>query len=207
MKVIDQWLKLVGGTLIAALGMALINQAGLGNVILTVLWDGMSQKLPITIGLASYITSIMMILFSVVFDPKQVRLGTIVHFLLFGAFMDFFGGLLPTVTAMSHQMLVAIIGVILLSVGIGVYAHANLGRGPYEGICFAISEKWQVDLKIIRTCLDGLFAGVGFIMGGAVGLATLFNLLVSGSIIQGVIDLLDQRHLKGPRKRRKWASI
>jgi len=193
---VEKWIWLIIGTVIAALGMSLINMAALGNVILTVLWDGMSQKMPLSIGLASYMTSILMICFLWFYDRRQIRLGTIVHFLLFGAFMDFFNTTPIFSQTLYGRLSGMVLGVLLLSIGIGIYAFANLGRGPYEGICFAISDKMGIELKYVRTVLDASFAAIGFALGGSIGLATVVNLIMSGMLIQKTMETLKTRAQK-----------
>ncbi|MBS7525129.1 YitT family protein [Fusibacter paucivorans] len=189
----DRWLLLVFGTMVAALGMSMITASGLGNVTLTVLWDGMHRHSPLSIGAASYVTSLLMILFSLVFDRSQVRLGTVVHFLLFGAFMDIFNAFQPQSSSAVWCILEMSFGILLLGIGIGLYAYADLGRGPYEGIGFAIADKTGIELKYVRTLLDGLFALIGFLMGGLIGIATIANLLVCGYIIQRTMGALSKK--------------
>lgn len=53
-----------------------------------------------------------------------------------------FGRILPKIGS-SIVLIVAysVLGFLLLAVGVGIYAFANLGRGPYEGVCFVLCEK------------------------------------------------------------------
>lgn len=173
------------GTAIAALGMCLLDLANQGQVTMAVLWDGMSKRLPISMGEACYLTSVVMIIFSLVYDRKQVRLGTVVHFIFYGWMVDLFDAILPrTGDKLSFVLLYAALGMLLLALGIGVYAFANLGRGPYEGICFALCEKGGYQMKYVRALCDGLFIFIGWILGGAVGIVTLVNIVLCGYLIQ-----------------------
>lgn len=197
---------LIMGTTIAAFGMTFLIQAGLGNVILNVLWDGMSRKMPVTIGMASYITSLLMILFSIFFDRSQIKIGTVIHFLLFGALMDIFMVLPLTTTNLTMRLIHVLLGVLVLNIGIGIYAFADLGRGPYEGICFALSEKLNLPLSQVRGGLDFIFTLIGFMMGGLVGVATLVNIGLGGIIIQWTLSVLDYNQNNRPRRKRKIQS-
>jgi uncharacterized membrane protein YczE len=176
---------LIVGTIIAAFGMCLLDIANQGQVTMAVLWDGMSRHFPISMGQACYVTSIVMILFSLVYDRSQVRIGTVVHFLLYGLATDAFARLIPRIGGSTVLMILyAAIGILLLGIGIGVYAFANLGRGPYEGLCFALCEKKHWQMKYVRAICDGFFIILGWFLGGAVGVVTVINIAFCGYLIQ-----------------------
>ena len=79
-----------------------------------------------------------------------------------------------------------LIGVVLFAVGTGLYASASLGRGSYEAVTFALAEKnnWQV--KIVRMVLDIIMVVIGVLLGGKFGVCTIVTVLISGPIIQFV---------------------
>lgn len=79
-----------------------------------------------------------------------------------------------------------LLGVILFAVGTGLYASASPGRGSYEAVTFALAEKnnWQV--KIVRMVLDVLVVVTGVLLGGKFGLCTIITVIISGPIIQFV---------------------
>lgn len=180
-----RWMILIIGTIISAFGMCLLNVADQGQVTMAVLWDGMSKKLPISLGEACYVTSVIMIVFSLFYDRSQVRIGTVVHFILYGIAVDVFSSLIPQVSGSILRMLLyAAFGILFLGMGIGIYAFANLGRGPYEGVCFALCEKNNWQMKYIRAICDGFFILLGWVLGGAVGIVTIVNIVFCGYLIQ-----------------------
>lgn len=81
---------------------------------------------------------------------------------------------------------IMLLGVVLFAVGTGLYASASLGRGSYEAVTFALAEKnnWQV--KIVRIVLDILMVVIGVLLGGKFGVCTIVTVIVSGPIIQFV---------------------
>ncbi len=194
MKLPGRWLLLTAGTIIAALGMCLLDRVGQGQVMMAVLWEGMSLKLPITMGEACYLTSVVMLAFSFFYDRSQIRIGTVVHFLLYGWAVDAILPVLPRVEG-SPALLVlyAALGILTLAVGIGVYAYADLGRGPYEGISFALCEKKGWQMKYVRVGCDGAAIAVGILLGGSVGVMTIVNLFLCGYLIQITTKALEGR--------------
>ena len=79
------------------------------------------------------------------------------------------------------------LGVVLFAIGTGLYASASLGRGSYEAVTFALAEKnnWQV--KIVRIVLDILMVVIGVLLGGQFGICTVATVVISGLVIQFVI--------------------
>ena len=65
-----------------------------------------------------------------------------------------------------------------------LYASASLGRGSYEAVTFALAEKnnWQV--KIVRMILDILMVVTGVLLGGKFGACTIITVIISGPVIQ-----------------------
>lgn len=82
------------------------------------------------------------------------------------------------------NMLIMLVGIVLFAVGTGLYAAADLGRGSYEAVTFALAEKnhWQV--KKVRMILDAAMVVIGVILGGKFGVCTVVTVIVSGPIIQ-----------------------
>ena len=78
------------------------------------------------------------------------------------------------------------LGVVVFAVGTGLYAAASLGRGSYEALTFALAEKnnWQV--RIVRMVLDILMVVAGVLLGGKFGACTIVTVMISGPIIQFV---------------------
>ena len=75
-------------------------------------------------------------------------------------------------------------GILLFGAGTGMYAAANLGRGSYEAVTFAIAERNGFRTAYVRMALDAAVVLLGAAMGGSVGLCTVVTILMSGAVIQ-----------------------
>ena len=82
-----EWTKkiiiIVIGSIIAAYGITLALYAGFGGATLAVLWQGISRTFHISIGMASLIVAIIMIVFSFFYDRSQIHIGTIIYQLVY----------------------------------------------------------------------------------------------------------------------------
>lgn len=73
---------------------------------------------------------------------------------------------------------------------------ADIGIDPWTAIVLILSEKTQKPFKLIKIILDAITLVFGWLMGGVVGLITLFCVFVGGPIIQKSAELLDKSFKK-----------
>ena len=183
-----EWTKkiiiIVIGSIIAAYGITLALYAGFGGATLAVLWQGISRTFHISIGMASLIVAIIMIVFSFFYDRSQIHIGTIIYQLVYSLCVDLFANAHVYSTHLWVNALIMLLGVMLFAVGTGVYAAASLGRGSYEALTFSLAEKngWQV--KAVRMILDIVMVLTGVLLGGKFGICTIVTIIISGPIVQ-----------------------
>lgn len=183
-----EWTKkiiiIVIGSIIAAYGITLALYAGFGGATLAVLWQGISRTFHISIGMASLIVAIIMIVFSFFYDRSQIHIGTIIYQLVYSLCVDLFANAHVYSTHLWVNARIMLLGVMLFAVGTGVYAAASLGRGSYEALTFSLAEKngWQV--KAVRMILDIVMVLTGVLLGGKFGICTIVTIIISGPIIQ-----------------------
>ena len=183
-----EWTKkiiiIVIGSIIAAYGITLALYAGFGGATLAVLWQGISRTFHISIGMASLIVAIIMIVFSFFYDRSQIHIGTIIYQLVYSLCVDLFANAHVYSTHLWVNALIMLLGVMLFAVGTGVYAAASLGRGSYEALTFSLAEKngWQV--KAVRMILDIVMVLTGVLLGGKFGICTIVTIIISVPVIQ-----------------------
>ena len=177
---------IVVGSVIAAYGITLAMYAGFGGATLAVLWQGLSKTFPMTIGMASFVVAAAMVLFVLFYDRRQIHIGTVLYQIVYSTCVDLFANCHVYSETMWINFLIMMLGVVVFAVGTGLYAAASLGRGSYEALTFALAEKnnWQV--KIVRMVLDILMVVAGVLLGGKFGACTIVTVIISGPIIQFV---------------------
>lgn len=184
----SEWLKkiiiIVVGSIIAAYGITLALYAGFGGATLAVLWQGISKTFHISIGMASLIVAIVMIVFVFFYDRSQIHIGTILYQIVYSLCVDLFANVHVYSTLLWVNALIMLLGVVFFAIGTGFYAAASLGRGSYEALTFSLAEKngWQV--KVVRMILDMLMVIAGVLLGGKFGICTIVTIIISGPVIQ-----------------------
>lgn len=84
---------IVAGSVVAAYGITLAMYAGFGGATLAVLWQGISKTFGISIGAASFVVALAMILFAAVYDRKQLHIGTVLYQIVYSGCVDLFANL------------------------------------------------------------------------------------------------------------------
>lgn len=177
---------IIVSSVIAAYGITLALYAGFGGATLAVLWQGISKTFHISIGMASLVVAVGMILFALIYDKSQIHIGTVLYQIVYSLCVDLFATCHVYSKYMWINFFIMLAGVILFAVGTGLYASVSLGRGSYEAVTFALAEKnnWQV--RGVRIILDIIMVVIGVLLGGKFGVCTIVTVIISGPIIQFV---------------------
>lgn len=178
------------GSIISAYGIDLAIHAGFGGATLAVLWQGLAHVLPITIGQASFLVAIAMIVFCLFCDRSQIHIGTLLYQVFYSLFVDIFANQLWYSNSLYINFLIMIFGIIIFAFGTAMYSITDFGRGSYEALTFALVKKFNGQVKIIRMILDACVVILGILLGGSFGLCTVVTILISGILIQFWLEKL-----------------
>lgn len=190
MNIIKKIIWVVIGSVIAAFGIDLAIYAGFGGATLAVLWQGVSHVLHITLGQASFVVSVVMIVFCLFYDRSQIYLGTILYQIIYSVCTDLFQPLMHYTETKILNFFIMLMGIVLFAVGTAIYSYADWGRGSYEAVTFALAKKHSWQIKYVRIALDAMVVLVGMFLGGKFGMCTICTILLSGVMIQKTLQLL-----------------
>ena len=177
---------LILGLILFGVGEALLITANIGVSPWFVLHQGLSFKTGYTIGITTFIVSIVVLLLW--FPLKQKPgLGTIANAIFISIVIDLSLFILPYPTEFLFQIIQVIIGILIIGIGSGYYLAANLGPGPRDGLMTGINKQTNQSLAFIRTFLELSAVGIGFYLGGIVGIGTiLYAILIGFSVSLGL---------------------
>lgn len=177
---------LVLGLWLFGTGEALLVDAALGNAPWTVFAQGLSLRTGIGIGLATFFTSVVVLLLWI---PLRERpgLGTIANAVVIATALQVMSWVLPKPEGLGWRLLQVAIGIVLVGIGSGLYLTTNLGPGPRDGLMTGIHERTDIAVTPIRLSIEVVVLGAGWLLGGTVGIATLaFALLIGPSVGYGL---------------------
>jgi len=167
-------------------GEAMLVNSGLGNGPWTVLAQGVSTRLPIGIGLATFLISLAVL---VLWIPLRERpgLGTIANAVLIAAALQVGVVVLPAPDPALLRLLFVLGGIALIGVGSGLYLTTNLGPGPRDGWMTGIHVRTGWPVSAVRLGIEVSVLVLGWLLGGTVGIGTvLFALLVGPFVGYGL---------------------
>ena len=170
------------GLIAFGIGEALIVDASVGNSPWTVLAQGLSMHIGRGIGTASLMVSALVLLLWI---PLRERpgLGTILNAIIIGYALQFALPFLPHPTMWEAAVPQALLGILVVGFGSAGYITTNLGPGPRDGLMTALHDRTGVRVARVRTSIEIVALGIGWLLGGTIGLATLlFALLIGRSI-------------------------
>ena len=67
----------------------------------------------------------------------------------------------------------AIVSVLTVGIGGGIYLVANLGAGPRDGLMVGLQKKTNLPIAAVRAFLEISVVTIGWYLGGIVGIGTL----------------------------------
>ena len=112
--------------------------------------------------------------------------ATVPGFRHVGPFVDLFGasGWMPTPDAFGWGMGQFVLGTLIVGLASGLYITARFGAGPRDGFVLGLSRVSRWSVRRTRTALEALVLGLGFLLGGSVGVGTIVFALLVGPAMQ-----------------------
>ena len=169
---ISTFLFLCLGLALFGLGEGLLIISFTGASPWSVLAQGISLNIDLSIGTITLFLSIGILIFWLPLNQKP-GIGTILNALIIAVMIDISIALIPTPENYISQLLLAFMAVLTVGFGGGIYLVANLGAGPRDGLMVGLQKKTNMPIAAVRAFLEITVVTVGWYLGGTVGVGTL----------------------------------
>ena len=163
---------LILGLSIFGLGEGLLILSTTGNSPWSVLAEGISKTTGLSIGIATFLISVS-VLFLWIFIKQKPGMGTIFNIIIIAGMIDITLGIFDAPSSILIKYLLAILSVILVGLGSGIYLVANLGPGPRDGLMTGLTKLTNLPIALVRAFLEISAVIAGWYLGGTVGVGTL----------------------------------
>ncbi len=163
---------LILGLSIFGLGEGLLILSTTGNSPWSVLAEGISKTTGLSIGIATFLISIS-VLFLWIFIKQKPGMGTIFNIIIIAGMIDITLSIFDAPSSILIKYLLAILSVILVGLGSGIYLVANLGPGPRDGLMTGLTKLTNLPIALVRAFLEISAVIAGWYLGGTVGVGTL----------------------------------
>ena len=138
----------------------------------SVLAQGISLNVNLSIGTITLLISIAVLILWIPLGQKP-GMGTIFNALIIAIMIDLCIKYVPTPSNYIHQLILAVISVIMVGIGGGIYLVSNLGAGPRDGLMIGLQKLTNFPIAVVRATLEISVVSVGWYLGGPVGIGTL----------------------------------
>jgi uncharacterized membrane protein YczE len=180
--------QLFAGLILYGVGMALMVESRLGLTSWDVFHQGLSQVTGLSFGLVVILLGIPILLLWI---PLRQRpgFGTVANLLVIGFVVDAALAVIPDAPLWVRAVYL-ISGILVIGMGTGLYIGARMGPGPRDGLMTGIVARFpRLSIRLVRTVLELTVLGLGWLLGGTVGLGTLAFALAIGPLAQLFIPM------------------
>ena len=137
----------------------------------SVLAQGISLNVNLSIGLITFIISITVLIFWIPLKQNP-GIGTILNAFIIAIMIDLCIKFVPTPENYYYQIILGIMAVLTVGLGGGIYLVANLGAGPRDGLMVGLQKKTNLPIAAVRGFLEITVVSIGWYLGGTVGPGT-----------------------------------
>jgi uncharacterized membrane protein YczE len=186
--------RLLFGLALFGIGIAMLVIADLGLAPWEVLHQGISKRTGIPIGTVGIITGVC-VLFLWIPLRERPGVGTIANVLLIGIVIDVTLWLAPDSAGGTWvQWALLIAGTLIIAIGSGFYIGAGLGPGPRDGLMTGLGHR-GVPIGFARAVIELGVLGIGWMMGGTVGIGTVVFAFGVGPLVGWILPILSLEDL------------
>lgn len=177
------------GLVLCAVGIVFMVEAGLGLSPWDVLQQGISERTPLTFGLANIAVGLVVLAVSWRLGAR-VGPGTIANIVVIGVVVDLLAAV-DGVDALSETSLgvrIALLAVAipLFGIGSGLYIGAAMGAGPRDSLMLVLAARLRTRIAVVRAAIEIGVSALGFALGGTLGIGTAaFALTIGPSVEAG----------------------
>ncbi len=199
-KIITEWLRIIAGLFVFAFGVHLTIFANIGLAPWDCLGMGISYHTPLNYGLSMTFMALIIVGIDLLMK-ERIGFGTLIDALLTGNFVQFFNSFNPL--GLSHGLfrgiLIMTAGFVFMAVGQAVYMKSEQCCGPRDALLVGLGKRMpRVPIGIVEVILWTAVFLAGWLLGGPVGIGTVYGAFGAGIVMQFVYNIIrfEPRDLK-----------
>ena len=128
------------GLMLFGLGEGLLIVSFTGASPWSVLAQGISLNVNLSVGMITFLISVFVLILWIPLGQKP-GMATLLNALIIALMIDFCIKYVPTPSNYYNQLILAIVSVITVGIGGGIYLVSNLGAGPRDGLMIGLQKK------------------------------------------------------------------
>ena len=178
------------GLFIFGLGDSLLILSTIGNAPWSVLAQGVSNRLDITMGWSTFAISTAVLLLWIPLREKP-GFGTISNIVIIATAIQIGVSLFPQQDDFAIAVIYCLVGIAMVGFGSALYITCGLGPGPRDGLMLGLSKRSiagrQISIRVARTVVEISVMVAGLFLGGSIGIGTLIFMFGIGPLVQLIL--------------------
>ncbi len=190
-EILKNALVAAAGLCLFGVGVYLTIQANIGVAPWDVLNQGISRRTGIQYGNVLMMISFVVLAIDVMLK-EPIGLGMVMDAFLVGKTVDLCNAvnLLPARTVLWQSLLCLFAGLTIMSSAMRIYMARALGCGPRDTLLVALCKRFpKLSIGTLNILMWAVVTGIGWILGGQVGLGTIISVICCGPILQTICKL------------------
>ncbi len=190
--IILEWLQIAAGLLVFALGVHLTIWANIGLAPWDCLGMGISYHTPLNYGLSMTIMAVVILGIDLLMK-ERIGYGTVIDALLTGNFVQMYNDLnpLPENTNVWIGLASMTGGFVFMAVGVWIYMRCGQCCGPRDSLLVGLGRRMpKIPIGIVEILLWAAVLLCGWMLGGPVGIGTLYSTFGAGFVVQIIFSLI-----------------
>ncbi|MDR6414161.1 hypothetical protein [Pseudarthrobacter sulfonivorans] len=175
--------QLLIGLAMYGISLAMFIRAGLGLDPWDVFHQGLAGLSGLSIGTVVVAVSFLVLLLWIPLRQKP-GVGTLANAVLVGVFADVGLALIPAFSHLGGQIAMLAGAVVLNGIASACYIGARFGPGARDGLMTGLARRTGWSVRLSRTLIEVVVLGVGWLLGGSVGVGTVVYALAIGPLVQ-----------------------
>ena len=171
---------------INGLGVYLTIHADIGAGPWDVLNVGLSKTLGILYGSASIMASMSILILDIIMR-EPIGLAMFIDAVVVGKSVDFFNyiDIVPVPKTLAGALIMMFVGLTIMGYTQCFYMRVGLGCGPRDTLVVGLARRVRkIPIGVVSIVILSLATGIGYLLGGPVGVGTLICAFCSGPIMQ-----------------------
>jgi uncharacterized membrane protein YczE len=189
--------QLFAGLWLYGASMAMQIRATLGLDPWDVLHEGLTRRTGLSFGAIVAITGVLVLLAWIPLKQKP-GIGTIANVVVIAVAVDVTLWMMPAPQELLPRIVLLVLGIVLNAVAFAAYVGSRLGPGPRDGMVTGFCRRTGTSLRLVRTVVELLVLGTGWLLGGTVGIGTILYALGIGPLTQLFLPALTWRERSRP---------
>ncbi|MCP5026542.1 MAG: hypothetical protein GY929_09685 [Actinomycetia bacterium] len=184
--------QLVIGLVAFGVGLAMMIGADLGLAPWDIFHQGLSDVTGAPIGTMIIAVGAVLVL-ALVALREPLGVGTLLNVVVIGLVVDLTLWALDDPVSLWARIPLLVLGPVITALGTGLYIGVWMGTGPRDGIMTAMARR-GIPLWLGRTGLEAIVFVAGLLLGGTLGVGTVWFLVAIGPMSERALRALSRPH-------------